>query len=394
MDKKMPLRLKDVDYIGKGGFGTVYKYINESTHKLLAVKAIDVSKKTAATREEVKSLNSEIEILQKISHKRIVQYLGSYEENNLLYIFLEYMPGGSVRDQLDKQGPLTLYTIQSYTRQVLQGLEYLHSQGIVHRDIKCANILRSGSQVKIADFGTSKKLRTIIGTQTTGLNKRTGTGYYMAPEVVLADDKNYYNEKCDIWSLGCTIVEMYTAEHPYSGFTDFQALYKIGSFIPPKYELPINDGCHAQEFLLECFKCESERPTSSQLLEHKFVAENTDDHEDCTILSTNKDIASTDQAASYRKIDDKALEEQVISNVFAKIDEGLNLSMDKDNKQINIFVQNLCSAAPGGTANFHVQGDQSMVGAGVDPEPLSETHPGNRSFLSNQMGKNFGRSSA
>lgn len=151
--------------IGKGTYGRVYLGLNTTTREFLAVKQVEVNPNASAgeserQKEMIAALNQEIETMQHLDHINIVQYLGCETKEMHMSIFLEYIEGGSVGSCLRKHGKFQEPVIRSLTRQVLSGLEYLHRQGILHRDLKADNILLDHSGVaKISDFGISKKSR-------------------------------------------------------------------------------------------------------------------------------------------------------------------------------------------------------------------------------------------
>lgn len=138
------------EILGKGAFGTVYLGLNQITGELMAVKQLNTNE---VSQKELATLEHEIEILTGLVHPNIVQYLGTERESDKLSIFLEYVPGGSIRNLLEKFGTLEEKIIRVYCRQLLLGLEYLHRNGIAHRDIKGANVLLStDGTIKLADL--------------------------------------------------------------------------------------------------------------------------------------------------------------------------------------------------------------------------------------------------
>lgn len=216
--------------IGQGSFGNVYLGLNGLTGELMAIKQVELPQNESEKSKKimVNALKQEISLLKELSHENIVRYLGSNTDSNNMFIFLEYVPGGSVSSMLKMYGPFEEELIKNFTRQVLVGLVYLHSKGIIHRDIKGGNILvDNNGSVKIGDFGISKKIT--VEEQSEKEKKRSslqGSVFWMAPEVV---KQVAYTEKADVWSVGCLVVEMYTGKHPYPGLSQMQAIFQIGT---------------------------------------------------------------------------------------------------------------------------------------------------------------------
>jgi serine/threonine protein kinase len=259
--------------LGSGSFGRVHLGLNLDTGELIAVKQVELSaeKLLPEQQPEIRALQSEIGILRNLKHENIVQYLGSSVENNTLNIFLEYVPGGSISSLLRKFGSLPEHLVRLYTKQILQGLRYLHSHKIIHRDIKGANILVDNKGViKLADFGASKKLEGLVSHGDVASLK--GTIYWMAPEVIR---QSGYGRQADIWSLGCTVIEMATGRPPWSGeFAEqISALFNIATTNDPP-PIPQSLSREARDFLMLCFKRNPrERPTASRLLKHPWIAQ-------------------------------------------------------------------------------------------------------------------------
>lgn len=267
--------------IGSGSFGTVYLGMNPFTGELMAVKQIPLVPEADANNNDNENLQKnnmqeqqrEMMLLKELNHENIVRYYGSSTDENYLNIFLEYVPGGSVQTMLNSYGPFEEPLIRNFIRQVLIGLSYLHSEDIIHRDIKGANILIDiKGTVKIGDFGISKKVSTID--EEDEESKKTGkkaslqgSVFWMAPEVV---KQTTYTKKADIWSVGCLIVEMFTGRHPFPELSQMQALFKIGNHITPT----IPEWCtmEAKEFLTKTFEINFEmRPDAIGLLAEQFL---------------------------------------------------------------------------------------------------------------------------
>jgi len=187
-------------------------------------------------------------------------------------IFMELVPGGSVRAVLDQVGRLPERLVRVYTRQLLQGLTYLHAHRIVHRDIKGANLLVNGqSSVKVADFGASSKLASLADPSAASTSIR-GTPLFMAPEVI---QQVGHGRKADVWSAGCTVIEMASGRPPWAslGFdNEVAAMFHIATTETPP-DLPADMSPVARDFVLRCLTRDpAARPTAHELLVHPFVA--------------------------------------------------------------------------------------------------------------------------
>jgi serine/threonine protein kinase len=241
------------ELIGIGAFGRVFSALNNVTGELVAVKQVSFAKDEALqgrVAEHIKALEAEVEVLKTLQHENIVRYLGTEITEDSLHIFLEYVPGGSIASLLAKFGAFPESVIRVYTAQLLRGLEYLHQKGIMHRDIKGANILidKHGT-VKLADFGASKKIED-LATVGSGSKSIRGTPYWMAPEVI---KQTGHGRPADIWSLACTVIEMATGKPPWSSYTaPVAAMFQIASSKDPP-PLPEHLSREAKDFLLLCF---------------------------------------------------------------------------------------------------------------------------------------------
>ena len=263
--------------IGKGSYGRVYLGINLTTGDFLAVKQVEVNHKAAGQdkdkmKEMVSALDQEIDTMQHLEHPNIVQYLGCERKEYSISIFLEYISGGSVGSCLRKHGKFEENLVSSLTRQTLDGLAYLHTEGVLHRDLKADNILLDiDGTCKISDFGISKKTDNIYGNDIT--NSMQGSVFWMAPEVIRSQGQGY-SAKVDIWSLGCVVLEMFAGRRPWSKEEAIGAIYKLGSLnqappIPDDVSSTISAA--AVGFMLDCFTIDpSDRPTAATLKEHQF----------------------------------------------------------------------------------------------------------------------------
>ncbi|KAG1142581.1 hypothetical protein G6F37_004575 [Rhizopus arrhizus] len=283
--KSLPDTWMKGSLIGRGTFGDVYLGLNPLSGELMAVKQVELPVENSATEERkrsmVEALHREIELLKELEHENIVQYLGSKTDESYFSIFLEYVPGGSVAGLLASYGAFQEPLVESFVRQILKGLNYLHNKDIVHRDIKGANVLVDNKGgVKITDFGISKKVEEdiILHRRSTSAAHRPslqGSIYWMAPEVV---KQTHYTRKADIWSLGCMVVEMLTGDHPFPEYSQMQAIFQIGSYTAPNIPSSLSED--AQDFLRCTFKLNhEERPSADELLKHPFLKEISDHDE-------------------------------------------------------------------------------------------------------------------
>jgi len=199
--------------IGEGAYAKVFQGINADSGELMAVKQVSLSgghENEKKRLEAVSALQREIEVMKLLQHQNIVKYLGTETTDGRLNIFLEYVSGGSIAQLISNFGTLDEPVVRLYTRQIVVGLEFLHSKGIVHCDIKGGNILvTEDGVIKLADFNSSKQLGNIAAVGSNPLRSLLGTPQFMAPEVI---KQTGHGKKADIWSVGCTVVQMLTGE--------------------------------------------------------------------------------------------------------------------------------------------------------------------------------------
>ncbi|TVU16437.1 hypothetical protein EJB05_40000 [Eragrostis curvula] len=244
------------DEIGKGAYGRVYKGLDLENGDFVAIKQVSL--------ENIPQ--EDLNIIMNLNHKNIVKYLGSLKTKSHLHIILEYVENGSLANIIkpNKFGPFPESLVAVYIAQVLEGLVYLHEQGVIHRDIKGANILTTKEGlVKLADFGVATKLTEAdINTHSV-----VGTPYWMAPEVI---EMSGVCAASDIWSVGCTVIELLTCAPPYYDLQPMPALFRIVQDVQP----PIPEGLSPEitDFLRQCFQKDAiQRPDAKTLLMHPWL---------------------------------------------------------------------------------------------------------------------------
>jgi len=261
------------EVLGHGTLGMVYKALDQRSGQIFAVKEVRIDKQLDSDLKFQAALENEISIYKELSHPHIVSYLGHDLIDSSLCIYLEYMAGGSVAQVLSQFGPLDESLVATYAKELLEGLEYLHSRSpvVLHRDVKGANILVGlDCRVKLSDFGCSKR------TADTMSQSLRGSIPWMAPEII---QQTGYGRRSDVWSLGCVLIEMATAKHPWGSFDNpMAAMMRIGmSNETPPVPDHVSDTCN--DFISLCTKRDrTVRPHAAELLKHEFV---------CDILNTS-----------------------------------------------------------------------------------------------------------
>ncbi|KAK4259029.1 hypothetical protein QN277_005406 [Acacia crassicarpa] len=252
--------------IGRGSTATVSVAECRRSSRLFAVKSVELQRSELLRREQ--------SILSTLECPHVVAYEGcdtTFENGAFMYnLFMEYAPYGSIADEIrERDGGLDEVMVGRYARQILLGLNYLHSNGIVHCDLKGQNILITDEGAKIADLGCAR--RVTAAPDYGGVI--AGTPAFMAPEVARGEEQGF---PADVWALGCTVLEMITGKAPWHDVSDpVSVLYRVGF----SGELPkIANGLSGQgkDFVTMCLKTDpNERWSASELLKHEFVQDSS-----------------------------------------------------------------------------------------------------------------------
>ncbi|TPX37984.1 hypothetical protein SmJEL517_g00405 [Synchytrium microbalum] len=247
------------DCIGKGAFGSVYKCLNRRTGETVAIKQVKLAN---IPKSELGMIMMEIDLLKELKHSNIVKYKGFVKTKDYLNIVMELCENGSLQSISKKFGKFPEHLVAVYLAQVLDGLLYLHDQGVIHRDIKGANILTTkDGLVKLADFGVATKLADMADRAV------VGSPYWMAPEVI---ELLGATTASDIWSVGCTAIELIQGQPPHHNLAPMSALFRIVQDEHPP--LPEGISGSLRDFLLQCFQKDCNlRVSAKKLLRHPWI---------------------------------------------------------------------------------------------------------------------------
>lgn len=257
---------QDLTKIGQGASGGVY--IAHDVRDELRAVAIKQMNLEQQPKKEL--IINEILVMKGSKHPNIVNFIDSYLVKEDLWVIMEYMEGGSLTE-IVTHSVMTEGQIGAVCRETLKGLKFLHSKGVIHRDIKSDNILLNiDGNIKMTDFGFCAQINEINLKRTT----MVGTPYWMAPEVV---SRKEYGPKVDIWSLGIMIIEMIEGEPPYLNETPLRALYLIATNGTPKLKEPEALSYDIRKFLSWCLQVDfNKRANADELLGDKFIVDSDD----------------------------------------------------------------------------------------------------------------------
>ncbi|XP_028968346.1 uncharacterized protein LOC100897854 [Galendromus occidentalis] len=253
--------------IGKGAFGLVWCGMN-CTGQLVAVKQFQIQEQQH-TDEVLSAVQLEVDILQSLKHMNIVGFLGVQQDGANINLFLEFVSGGTLASNLAQFGAFPESVVQRYARQLFQAVAYLHSRSVIHRDIKGNNVMvcPGTGTIKIIDFGCATFDPSGTDHDRLAASAR-GTPYWMAPEVICQQECSH---KSDMWSIGCTLIEMFQTKPPWYELSPLAAAFAIGQGTSdPK--LPEHLSQHARDITMKCLnRTPSERPTAEEILGHPFL---------------------------------------------------------------------------------------------------------------------------
>eukprot|EP01113_Clastostelium_recurvatum_P001880 TRINITY_DN1077_c0_g1_i1.p1 TRINITY_DN1077_c0_g1~~TRINITY_DN1077_c0_g1_i1.p1 ORF type:complete len:484 (+),score=137.89 TRINITY_DN1077_c0_g1_i1:145-1596(+) len=276
--KKVPPHLQPISdkyevgkELGRGGFSVVYQGESRATQEHVAIKDIDKNKLTPA---DFVLLQREVEIMTKLDHKHIVKLIDKIDSREHLFLILEIVPGGELFDRVRLKGNYTEVDAAEVVTQILDGVAYMHEQGVVHRDLKPENLLiKDGPDgkeaIKIADFGLSKDTSEDV------MTTACGTPSYVAPEVLVAAHKGSYDPRCDIWSVGVITYVLLSGCMPFGARTQQELFQKIlradYHYNSPEWA-PVSQ--EAKEFIDHLLQLKPEnRPTAADALKHHWLSE-------------------------------------------------------------------------------------------------------------------------
>ena len=314
--------------LGQGGFGKVYKFQvisgeGSDNKEFIAGKIIKKEIYITDKRIEIKLLQDEINLQKNLNRSDIVNVINYVDSDEYVYIFLELCKNGSLRKLLNDRNHLTEKEVQCYMYQIIIALNYIHSNNVIHRDLKLENILLGDNmEIKIGDFGLATKLDR---KSKRGLNQNVGTFLYKAPEIL---SEKEYSYEIEIWSLGIIMCFLLTGIHPFEGKTKEDTMKNILDINKLPYSESKCKMSPAAKNLIEqlLVKDPSKRPTLNQIIYHdffnregipKYFGEDSfyKEPEDFSNEILNKEATMNDLISIVRPIINPNINYQEISNI-------------------------------------------------------------------------------
>uniref|UniRef100_A0A8D0AN24 non-specific serine/threonine protein kinase n=1 Tax=Sander lucioperca TaxID=283035 RepID=A0A8D0AN24_SANLU len=344
--KEDPEKLySDLREIGHGSFGAVYFARDVRTNEVVAIKKMSYSGKQST--EKWQDIIKEVKFLQRIQHPNSIEYKGCYLREHTAWLVMEYCLG-SASDLLEvHKKPLQEVEIAAITHGALQGLAYLHSHNMIHRDIKAGNVLLTEpGQVKLADFGSASIA--------CPANSFVGTPYWMAPEVILAMDEGQYDGKVDIWSLGITCIELAERKPPLFNMNAMSALYHIAQNESPMLQSSEWTD-YFRNFVDSCLqKFPQDRPNSEELLKHAFVQRERPESVLIDLISRTKDAVRELDNLQYRKMKKLLFQEAHNGPSTEAQDEEEVCDGTHERHHFNVYMLGACLPVESGSCVFQL----------------------------------------
>ncbi|XP_041371147.1 STE20-like serine/threonine-protein kinase isoform X2 [Gigantopelta aegis] len=306
-----PMQLWDiVGELGDGAFGKVYKAENKEKKTFAALKKVEIN-----SDEDIEDFSVEINILAECRHRNVVGLHEAFIFDGYLWMFIEFCEAGAIDSiMVDLEKPLTEDQIRYVAHEMCEGLDFIHKNKIIHRDLKAGNVLLTlDGDVKLADFGVSAKNSKTHQRRDTFI----GTPYWMAPEVILCETlkDTPYDYKADIWSLGITLIEFAEIEPPNHDSHPMRVLIKIQKSDPPTLRDTHRWSRNFHDFISKCLvKDASQRPDAIELLEHPFIKDFSNKKPILDLISEYKaDVVVTETELTEEE-DIKEIKQKMLSH--------------------------------------------------------------------------------
>ncbi|RXG73179.1 Serine/threonine-protein kinase 10 [Armadillidium vulgare] len=314
--------------LGDGAYGKVYKAEHRATGQSAALKQVLLE-----AEDDLDTFMIEIDILCECKHPNIVELLEAYHYDGKLWMYLEYCDGGAVDSiMVDLDRPLNEDQIAILCFHLCHALDYIHSNKVIHRDLKAGNVLLTMEGGKLADFGVSAKNKNTYDKRGTFI----GTPYWLAPEVILCETfiDAKYDYKADIWSLGISLIEFAQLDPPNHEVSPVRVMLKIQKSDPPKLDFPSKWSKEFNDFIAKCLtKDPVQRPDAQELLKHPFLCKPLDKKPIIDLLLEYKaEVVEEDYE------DDNPCRVNSISEPFndaSKFDSESIISVDKERTPVS-----------------------------------------------------------